>query len=627
MPAFSAYQADVVQIAMDDDGMRIDELEETLERLEREGRRPKFIYTIPTFQNPAGVTMSLPRRQRLVQVARERELLVLEDNPYGLLRYEGEALPTLRSLDGGDFVIYLGTFSKILSPGIRLGWTVAPAPVLEKMNLGKQASDLCSSSLSQLFVAAYFAEGHWQDYIATLRDLYRRRRDTMLDALAEHLPPEAAWTHPAGGLFIWATLPDYIDTTDLLALGLSRNVAFVPGPRRVPRRPRRLVDAAELLRRGRRRHPRGRAPDRRGRARAGRALRHAHRRGAASGGLRAGARARRPRPGRRAAPPAPRRSRRAPRAMSTVAVLKGGRSLERQVSLRSGARVQDALERLGHEVVGIDVGHDLVARLREVAPDVAFVALHGRDGEDGIVQELLEVLGIPYTASGVSACMRCSDKVVAKHAMRDAGLPTPDFYAFTETAFKELGAGDALGAIEDRLRFPIVVKPADQGSALGIRFAATAADVPAAIVAAFSYSEKVLLERHVHGRELAVSILGDEALPIVEAVPREEDFYDFAARYTIGRTSFVCPAELGDELTARAQELALDVFRLLGCRGFARVDLMLEEGTDELYVLESNVIPGLTETSLLPQAAEAAGISFDELIGRIVELALVRPRP
>ena len=192
-------------------------------------------------------------------------------------------------------------------------------------------------------------------------------------------------------------------------------------------------------------------------------------------------------------------------------MLKGGRSLERQVSLRSGARVQDALERLGYEVVGIDVGHDLVARLREVAPDVAFVALHGRDGEDGIVQELLEVLGIPYTASGVSACMRCSDKVVAKHAMRDAGLPTPDFYAFTETAFKELGAGDALGAIEERLRFPIVVKPADQGSALGIRFAATAADVPAAIVAAFSYSEKVLLERHVHGRELAVSILGDEA--------------------------------------------------------------------------------------------------------------------
>jgi 2-aminoadipate transaminase len=229
VPAFSAYQADVVQIAMDDEGMRVDELEDTLAALEREGRRPKFIYTIPTFQNPAGVTMSVPRRRRLVEVARERELLVLEDNPYGLLRYEGDPLPTLRSLDGGDFVIYLGTFSKILSPGIRLGWAVAPGPVLEKMNLGKQASDLCSSSLSQLFVAAYFAEGRWEAYIESLRDLYRRRRDTMLDALAEHLPREASWTRPQGGLFIWATLPDYIDTTDLLALGLSRNVAFVPG--------------------------------------------------------------------------------------------------------------------------------------------------------------------------------------------------------------------------------------------------------------------------------------------------------------------------------------------------------------------------------------------------------------
>src|SRR3954454_23978338 len=311
--------------------------------------------------------------------------------------------------------------------------------------------------------------------------------------------------------------------------------------------------------------------------------------------------------------------------MSRVAVLKGGGSLERQVSLRSGARVEDALQRLGHDVVAIDVGGDLVARLRRDAPDVAFVAMHGRDGEDGTVQELLEILGIPYTASGVSACMRCADKVLSKHAMGDAGVPTPEFYSFTETAFKELGAAEALPAIEERLEFPIVVKPADQGSALGVRFARAASDVPQALVAAFSSSHKALLERHVHGRELAVSILGDEALPIVEAVPREEDFYDFSARYTIGRTTFVCPAELGDELTARAQALALEVFRLLGCRGFARVDLMLEADSDELYVLEANVIPGLTETSLLPQAAEAAGISFDALMGRIVELAVPAP--
>ncbi len=302
-------------------------------------------------------------------------------------------------------------------------------------------------------------------------------------------------------------------------------------------------------------------------------------------------------------------------------MLKGGRSLERGVSLRSGARVEDALERLGHEVVGVDVGHDLVARLRELAPDVAFVALHGRDGEDGTVQELLEIIGIPYTGSGVGACMRCADKVLAKHAFRDAGIPTPDFFAFSEAAFKELGATDALGAIEDRLGFPIVVKPSDQGSALGIKFAASAADVPAALIAAFSYSDRVLLERHVHGRDLAVSILDGAPMAIVEAVPHEDDFYDFEARYEIGRTEFVCPAKLDAELSARAAEIALAAHDTLGCSGFSRVDLMLGSSNSELEVLEVNAIPGLTETSLLPQAAETEGISFDELVGRILRTA------
>jgi D-alanine-D-alanine ligase len=305
-----------------------------------------------------------------------------------------------------------------------------------------------------------------------------------------------------------------------------------------------------------------------------------------------------------------------------VAVLKGGRSLERQVSLRSGARVQEALERLGHEVLPIDVGPDLVAQLTGCRPDVAFVALHGRDGEDGTVQELLEVLGIPYTGSGVSACIRAADKVLAKHAMRDHGIPTPDFYAFNETALGALGAAQALPAIEDRLEFPIVVKPARQGSALGIKFARTAADVPTALVAAFSYDRKVLLERHVAGRELAISILEEDAspraLPIVEAVPEEEDFYDFEARYEIGRTRFVCPAELEPGLADRANTIALETYSLLGCAGFARVDLMLASDTSELFVLEVNTIPGLTETSLLPQAAEAAGISFDEFVERVL---------
>jgi D-alanine-D-alanine ligase len=220
------------------------------------------------------------------------------------------------------------------------------------------------------------------------------------------------------------------------------------------------------------------------------------------------------------------------------------------------------------------------------------------------------------------------DKVVAKHAMRDAGIPTPDFYAFSETAFRDLGAARALPAIEARLDFPIVVKPAGQGSALGIKFAASAADVPGALVAAFSYDTKVLLERHVAGRDLAVSVIegpdGPEALPLVEAIPHEDDFYDFEARYEIGRTDFRCPADVGDEATHRAQELALAVYRLFGCYGFARVDLMLDSGSGELEVLEVNAIPGLTETSLLPQAAEAAGISFDALIERVLDLALAR---
>jgi D-alanine-D-alanine ligase len=314
--------------------------------------------------------------------------------------------------------------------------------------------------------------------------------------------------------------------------------------------------------------------------------------------------------------------------MSRVAVLKGGSSLERQVSLRSGARVEDALARLGHEPVPIDVGDDLIDRLRDEQPEIAFVALHGRDGEDGTVQELLEIVGLPYTGSGVLACMRSIDKVLAKHLFEEANIPTAEFFAFSETAFKTLGAADTLPAIEERLDFPIVVKPATGGSALGIKFARAAADVPGALVSAFSYDSRVLLERHVSGRDLAVSVVegadGPEALPIVEAVPRDEDFYDFEARYEIGRTEFVCPAEVSAPVARRAQGLALDVYRLLGLYGFARVDLMLEEDSQCLYVLEANAIPGLTETSLLPQAAEAAGIGFDELVERILELAWAR---
>jgi 2-aminoadipate transaminase len=229
VPVFCAYEARTLQVEVDEDGMRIDALEALLDRLAKEGTRPKFVYTVPTFQNPAGVTMSAERRRRLVELARERELLLVEDNPYGLLRYAGDPVETLYSLDGGDYVVYLGTFSKILSPGIRLGWLCAPPPIVEKVVLGKQASDLCTSTLTQYFVREYFAEGRWREYITNLCGVYSERRDAMLDALGRHFPPGATWSEPDGGLFLWATLPDYIDTTDLLAKALGENVAFVPG--------------------------------------------------------------------------------------------------------------------------------------------------------------------------------------------------------------------------------------------------------------------------------------------------------------------------------------------------------------------------------------------------------------
>jgi D-alanine-D-alanine ligase len=193
--------------------------------------------------------------------------------------------------------------------------------------------------------------------------------------------------------------------------------------------------------------------------------------------------------------------------------------------------------------------------------------------------------------------------------------------AFTSTAFRELGAADALEQIEARLGFPLVVKPAAQGSALGVRFAGSREDVPEALVSALSYDDRVLLERHVSGRELAVSLLDGDPLPVVEARAKEEDRFNYEARYEIGRTEYVCPADLPDEVTAAVQDIAARAYDTLGCSGFARVDLVLD-GDERPDVLEANAIPGLTDTSLLPMAAHAAGLDFENLVARIVELAL-----
>ncbi|MEJ7876568.1 MAG: D-alanine--D-alanine ligase, partial [Solirubrobacterales bacterium] len=288
---------------------------------------------------------------------------------------------------------------------------------------------------------------------------------------------------------------------------------------------------------------------------------------------------------------------------------------------RSGARVEDALAAGGHEVVPLDAGHDLVAQLKAEQPDVAFVALHGADGEDGTVQELLEILGIPYTGPGVSSCRRSTDKAEAKQALREHGIATPDWVSFSQTAFSELGAADALEEIEDRLGFPLVVKPARGGSALGVRFAARREDVPQAIISAFSYDSRVLLERHVSGRELSVGMLQGSALPAVEIRPHDEDLYSYEARYEIGRTDFICPADL-EEDEDPVGDAARATWDALDCAGFVRVDLILGTGGPE--VLEVNAVPGLTDTSLFPMAAEAAGIGFEELCERLVVSAAER---
>jgi D-alanine-D-alanine ligase len=310
-------------------------------------------------------------------------------------------------------------------------------------------------------------------------------------------------------------------------------------------------------------------------------------------------------------------------AIRQVAVLKGGSSLERQVSLRSGARVAEALRERGYEISEIDVDQQLVQRLQDSRPDAVFVAMHGRGGEDGTLQELLEIIDLPYTGSGVLASIQCMDKTLSKLMMEQAGIPTPAFVSFNETAFRNLGAADSLDSIERRFGFPLVVKPARQGSALGIKFAADRAEMPAALVSAFSYDDRVLIERFVAGREIAVSVLDGEALPAVEAVPAEGKHYDFESRYEIGQTEFVCPAELDDAVVSRLSELAVASYELLGCHGFARVDFIVPEG-DEPQVLEANSIPGLTETSLMPMAAEAVGISFEDLAERMLQSALTR---
>jgi DNA-binding transcriptional MocR family regulator len=224
LSAFSAYEPAYLQIDLDEDGMVVEQLEEALVR----GERPKLVYVVPNFHNPAGVTMSRRRREHLVRLCREAHIPILEDNPYGLLRFEGDSEPTLRSLDPQN-VIYLGTVSKVFSPGVRVGWAVAEPGVLQRLVLAKEAADLCGSNLNMLVTERYLSGDTWRRNLARLVETYRSRRDVMLAALAERFPADATWTHPAGGFYVWVTLPTYFDTRALLAAAVERRVAYVPG--------------------------------------------------------------------------------------------------------------------------------------------------------------------------------------------------------------------------------------------------------------------------------------------------------------------------------------------------------------------------------------------------------------
>jgi 2-aminoadipate transaminase len=232
--AFAAYRPRIAHVPMDRAGMIPVAARETLNKARKQGLHVKFIYTVPNFQNPAGVTLMTERRRELLEIAREFDLVVVEDNPYGMLRFEGEPLPTLAALEQEqegvvDRVVYLGTFSKIFAPGVRLGWVHAQPGILHKINVGKQGADLCSSNLSQMMVYSYFQNADWRSYVGRLSAMYKERRDAMLDSLAEFMPKEVHWTHPEGGLFVWATLPSYLDATAMLPRAIACNVAYVPG--------------------------------------------------------------------------------------------------------------------------------------------------------------------------------------------------------------------------------------------------------------------------------------------------------------------------------------------------------------------------------------------------------------
>jgi len=301
-----------------------------------------------------------------------------------------------------------------------------------------------------------------------------------------------------------------------------------------------------------------------------------------------------------------------------VALLVGGRSAEREVSLNSGIQVAAALKSGGFDVVTIDAGHDeFIAEIASAEADVVFICLHGRFGEDGTVQGLCELLELPYVGSGVLSSALAMDKVMSKHVFAQAGIATPDY------AVVRRGETVDHDALTELLGEKTVVKPANEGSAIGVTIAHTHAELPAAIDEAFRFDASVLVEKFVSGAEVTVGVLGNaelHALPTLEIVP-EHEFYDYDSKYVPGMSKHIIPARVSEAARVECQRLSIAAHAALGCRGMSRADTIVTDD-DVVWLLEVNTIPGMTPTSLLPDAARAAGMEFPELCRALVELAL-----
>jgi len=304
-----------------------------------------------------------------------------------------------------------------------------------------------------------------------------------------------------------------------------------------------------------------------------------------------------------------------------VLVLDGGLSTEREVSKNSGASIVKALKKSGFIVEEFDFQGKLESIIGQFNPDVVFIALHGKYGEDGTVQGMLELLGIPYTGSGVAASAVCMDKLITKRLFNSIGVQTPEYFPLIKGEF--VSFNDAKNRLKSE---KVVIKPVDQGSTIGITIAKTDDEYINGIEDAFSLSDRLIVESFVSGTEITVSVIGNgdsiRVLPVIEIVP-ENDFYDYESKYTPGMSHHIIPARINKKSYETAQELSAFIYKEIGVRDFGRIDFMVDK-KGEVYALEVNTIPGFTETSLLPDAARAAGISFEELVASIVQFALAR---